>query len=183
VGLRFPEPSLEGREGHLGGLPLLTKEEVMTYYVKMLGSTDMPMPNHPWGERNDVEDEVRFPPRPAPIAITPGDELVYYAVGGYKRVFATARVESPPRLSDIHPNPVVAKRWPYAAKVSVRPSTRLEYVSSGPELSQISPALQDQVGHGVSHFEIGQAEFDRAVQLLQRAKSDEARKLKTGWRP
>lgn len=106
-----------------------------------------------------------------------------YAVGGYKRVFATARVESAPKLSDVHPNPVVAKRWPYAAKVSLRPTTKLEYVSSGPELADIAPALQEKVGHGVSHFEIGRAEFDRAVQLLQRAKADETRKLKTGWRP
>lgn len=155
----------------------------MTYYVKMLGSSDMPMPNHPWGARNDAEDEVRFPPRPAPAGISPGDELVYYAVGGYKRVFATARVETAPKLSDVHPNRVVAKRWPYAAKVSLRPTTKLEYVSSGPELTDVAPGLQDQVGHGVSHFEIGRAEFERAVQLLQRAKAEETRKLKTGWRP
>jgi hypothetical protein len=155
----------------------------MTYYVKLLGSTDMPMPNHPWGPRNDLEDEVRFPPRPAPVEITPGDELVYYAVGGYKRVFATARVDAAPKLSDVHQNPDVAKRWPYAAKVSLRPNTKLEYVSSGPELGEIAPALQKKVGHGVSYFEIGRAEFDRAVHLLQRAKEDEAQRLKSGWRP
>jgi hypothetical protein len=155
----------------------------MTYYVKLLGSTDMPMSNHPWGVRNDVEDEVRFPARPAPTEISSGDELVYYAVGGYKRVFATARVEAAPKLSDVHPNPVVAKRWPYAAKVALRPSTKLEYVSSGPELSEIGPGLQEHVGHGVSHFEIGRAEFECAIRLLERARVEEARKLKTGWRP
>jgi len=149
----------------------------------MLGSTDMPMPNRPWGRNNDPEDIVRFPPRPVPVGIGPGDELVYYAVGGYKRVFATARVESKPVLGNIPPNDPIAKRWPYIAKVSLRPSTKLEYVSSGPELSDIAPALQDSVGHGVSHFEIGHAEFHRALQLLQRAKSEEDRKLKTGWRP
>jgi hypothetical protein len=67
--------------------------------------------------------------------------------------------------------------------VSLRPSTKLEYVSSGPELADIAPALQEEVRHGVSHFEIGRLEFERAVQLLQRAKAEEARKLKTGWRP
>jgi hypothetical protein len=70
----------------------------MTYFVKLLGSTDMPMPNHPWGHRNDAEDEVRFPAKPAPVEISPGDGLVYYAVGGYKRVFATARIEGAPKL-------------------------------------------------------------------------------------
>jgi hypothetical protein len=155
----------------------------MAYYVKLLGSTDMPMPNHPWGARNDVEDEVRFPARPVPSEIAPGDRLICYAVGGYRRIFATARVEKPPKLSDAHPNPVVARRWPYAATVSLRPSTKLEYVSSGPELSEVAPGLQQQIRQGVSHFEVGKPEFDKAVQLLQRAKADETRKLKGGWRP
>ncbi len=155
----------------------------MSYFVKLLGASDMPMPNHPWGSRGDAENEVRFPARPAPTDIAPGDELVYYAVGGYKRVFATARVESAPQLSDVHPNRVIAKRWPYAARVALRPSTKLEYVSSGPELAAIAPELQARVGHGVSHFEIGRAEFERAVQLLQRAKAEETRKMRAGWHP
>jgi hypothetical protein len=155
----------------------------MAYFVKMLGASDMPMPNHPWGRNNDPEDIVRFPSRPKPTDIAAGDELLYYAVGGYKRVFATARVESAPVLGDIPPNDPIAKRWPYVAGVSLRPSTRLEYVSSGPLLAEIAPALQQNVGHGVSHFEIGRAAFDRAIQLLQRAKADEDRKLRTGWRP
>jgi hypothetical protein len=154
----------------------------MAYYVKMLGSADMPMPNDPWGRRNDAEDEVRFPAKPAPIKISPGDELVYYAVGGYKRVFATARIDAAPRLTAA-PKTVIEKRWPYVAKVSLRPGTKLQYVSSGPELAQIGPGLQAQVGHGVSHFEIGRAEFERAVKLLQLAQTEEAKRLKKGWTP
>ena len=141
----------------------------MAYFVKMLGSTDMPMPNHPWGHRNDAEDEVRFPAKPAPVEISAGDELVYYAVGGYKRVFAHGANRGCSELTAA-PKTVIEKRWPYVAKVSLRPSTKLQYVSSGPELAQIGPGLQDQVGHGVSHFEIGRAEFERAVKLLQLAK-------------
>jgi hypothetical protein len=154
----------------------------LAYYVKMLGSTDMPMPNHPWGHRNDAEDEVRFPAKPAPVEISPGDELVYYAVGGYKRVFATARIDGPPKLTAA-PKTVIEKRWPYVAKASLRPSTKLQYVSSGPELAQIGPGLQEQVGHGVSHFEIGRVEFERAVKLLQMAIAEETKKLKKGWTP
>ena len=56
-------------------------------------------------------------------------------------------------------------------------------MSSGPELAQIGPGLQDQVGHGVSHFEIGRAEFERAVKLLQMAQVEEAKKRKKGWSP
>jgi hypothetical protein len=155
----------------------------MAYYVKLLGSSDMPMPNHPWGPSRDPGEGVRFPAQPKPTEIAVGDELVYYAVGGYKRIYATARVESKAVINDVHPNPVIAKRWPYEAKVSLRPSTKLEYVSSGPELNDVSPGLQARVQHGVSHFEIGRPEFDRAVQLLQRAQAEEQRRLKTGWRP
>jgi hypothetical protein len=155
----------------------------VTYFVKMLGSTDMPMPNHAWTRRSEIDHEVRFPAKPPPKDVAPGDELVYYAVGGYKRVFATARVETVPELNDIHPNPVVAKRWPYAAEVSLDPSTKLQYVSSGPALSAIGRDLQEQVRHGVSHFEIGRPEFERAIQLLRQAKTAEDRKLKSGWRP
>ena len=154
----------------------------MAFYVKMLGSSDMPMSNHPWGHRNDAEGEVRFPRKPAPVGISAGDELVYYGVGGYERVFATARIEGAPKLTAA-PKTVIENRWPYVAKVSLRPSTKLQYVSSGPELAQIGPGLQDQVGHGVSHFEIGRAEFERVVKLLQMAQVDEAKKLKKGWSP
>ena len=155
----------------------------MSYFVKLLGSTDMPMANDTWGTRGDLDDQVRFAGRPKPDDVAVGDELVYYAVGGYKRVFATARVESAPEESDDHPNPVVAKRWPYASTVAVRPSTKLRYVSSGPELNDISPGLLGNVGHGVGYFPISREQFERAVQLLQRAKAEEDRKVKTGWKP
>jgi len=154
----------------------------VSYFVKMLGSTDMPMPNDAWGTRGDIEEQVRFAPQPKPTDVVPGDELVYYAVGGYKRVFAKARVESTPELNSFHPNPAIAKRWPYASKIAVRPSTKLKYVSSGPELSAISPGLQSKVAKGVGYFEISRDDFERAVQLLQRAKSEEDRKLRTGWK-
>jgi hypothetical protein len=155
----------------------------MAYYVKLLGAHDRPMPNDAWGPGGvEPEDEVRFPPKPPPTNVAPGDELVYYAVGGYKRLFGSVRVETAPTLVDHH-NPIVQKRWPYLAKVAVRPSTRLRYVSSGPELKAIDPSLQDEIDQGVSHFEIGRAEFNRAVQVLQRAQIEEAQRLKAGWRP
>jgi hypothetical protein len=154
----------------------------VTYFVKMLGATDMPMRNHPWPER-EINEEVRFPPKPAPKDVTKGDVLVYYAVGGYKRIFAVAHVEGQPVLNDRHENPVIARRYPYAAPVSLRPDVKLEYVSSGPELSEVGRDLQSKVQHGVSHFEIGKPEFDRALELLRKAKTEETRKLKTGWTP
>jgi hypothetical protein len=152
----------------------------MTYYVKLLGSKDMPMPDDWWwGGRDDLDDEVRFP-KPLPKEITPGDELVYYAVGGFKSIFATARVKTVPELRPRHPNPLIAKKWPFASDAELDPSTKLRYVSSGPFLASVSPALQDKIGHGVSHFEIGRPEFDRAVRLLRQAKIQENQKPKKG---
>ena len=148
----------------------------MTYYVKLLG--DGAMPDRPWTRAHPPDATVRFPSSPAPSEIRPGDELVYYAVGGSKRIFATARVESAPVLGDIPPNDRIAKKWPYVVEVSLRPSTKLEYVSSGPLLSDVDHALQEKVRHGVSHFEIGREQFRRAMQLLERAKTDESRRLR-----
>ena len=38
----------------------------MSYFVKLLGSTDMPMANDAWGTRGDLDDQVRFAARPKP---------------------------------------------------------------------------------------------------------------------
>jgi hypothetical protein len=154
----------------------------VTYYVKLLGASDLPMPNDWWGNRHDLEEEVRFP-APEPKEITPGDELIFYAVGGFKRIFAGARVKSRPELRELHANPVIAKRWPFAVDADLNPSARVRFVSSGPELAAVGAGLQGQIGHGVSHFEIGWPEFERAIQLLRKAHYDEEQKLKTGWRP
>jgi hypothetical protein len=150
--------------------------------VKLVGSTEWPMPDDAWGIRGDLDEEIRFP-RPDPTDVVPGDALLYYAVGGTKHVFATARVESKPVINDVHPLPGVAKKWPYAAKTLVDPSTKLKYVSSGFELDAIEPGLQANVGHGVSHFPIRPDLFNKAEQMLRRAQRDENSKLAKGWKP
>jgi len=135
------------------------------------------MPDDWWGAgRDELDDEVRFP-KPLPKEITPGDELVYYAVGGFKRIFATARVTTAPVLRPEHANPVIAKKWPFASDAELDPSTRMRRVSNGPLLADVSPALQEKIGHGVSHFEIGRPEFERAVKLLRQAQIKENQKI------
>jgi hypothetical protein len=123
----------------------------VTYFVKLLGASDMPMRDHPWPER-EINEEVRFPPKPPPKDVTKGDVLVYYAVGGFRRIFAVARIDGPPILNPRHENPVIAKRYPYAAPVSLQPDVKLEYVSSGPELKDVGRDLQSKIGQGVSSF-------------------------------
>jgi hypothetical protein len=67
-------------------------------------------------------------------------------------------------------NPEVVRRRLYAEPISLRPETKLSRVSNGPLLSDVGPGLQQQIGHGVSHFEIGRPEFERALSLLRKAK-------------
>jgi hypothetical protein len=40
----------------------------------------------------------------------------------------------------------------------------------------MGPGLQEQIGHGVSHFEIGQSEFTKAIRLLERARQTALRR-------
>ena len=83
-------------------------------------------------------------------------------------------------MNPVHSIPVVAKKWPYAAPIAIRPSTQLQRVSSGPELSQVGSGLQEKIHHGVSYFEVGAAEFERAVSLPQQAKAIEDSKIRQG---
>lgn len=154
----------------------------MSYFVKLLGSTDWPMPIDPWDRDPEMHTEVRFP-KPQPTDVHKGDELVYYAVGGFKCIFGASRVEEPPVLNPTHSNPEVARRWPYAAPVWIRDDAKLKYLTFGPQLNEVTPGLQSNIRQGVSHFEIGRAEFDRAISLLHKAKFQEETKIKGGWRP
>jgi hypothetical protein len=49
-------------------------------------------------------------------------------------------------------------------------------LSLAPRLETVGPALQARIGHGVSHFEIGQPEFMKAIRLLERARQDALRR-------
>jgi hypothetical protein len=144
----------------------------MTYFVKLLGSHDWPMPDDPWGRDAEMHREVRFPGKPPPTDVTRGDEFIYYAVGGTKCIFGASRAEGDPVLNPTHSNPEVARRWPYAAPILLRKSACVPRLSVAPLLASVAPGLQDNVGQGVSHFEIGHSEFTKALRLLERAKHE-----------
>jgi hypothetical protein len=75
----------------------------MSYFLKLLGLAESPLPEIWWVERPEIVTGVFFSSRPK--LIRPGDRLIYYAVGGSKRVVAEAEVtgeasrdfESPPQ--------------------------------------------------------------------------------------
>src|SRR4051794_25392317 len=127
-----------------------------------------------------MHTEVRFPSKPPPTDVTRGDELIYYAVGGTKCIFGASRVEEDPVLNPLHSNREVARRWPYAAPIELRKSACVPRLSAAPLLASVAPNLQDSVGQGVSHFEIGHSEFTKALRLLERAKLNATRRGFTG---
>ena len=75
-----------------------------------------------------------------------------------------------------HSNPDVARRWPYAAPVELRKSACVPRLSGAPLLELVAHGLQDNIGHGVSHFEIGHSEFVTAIRLLERAKQEASKR-------
>jgi hypothetical protein len=109
----------------------------------------------PLAGRLDLDDEVRFPPRAGPEQDRTRRRTRLLRARRFKRIFASFRVMSVSELRQRHPNPTFAKRWPYAVDAQLDPSTRLRYVSSGPELASVGHGLQERIAHGVSHFEIG----------------------------
>jgi hypothetical protein len=54
-------------------------------YVKMIGASDLPLSNTPFVDIPSLERLVCFPRDQFPTEISKGDELLYYAVGGYKK--------------------------------------------------------------------------------------------------
>lgn len=151
----------------------------MTYFVKLLGSTEWPMPDDPWDRDPQMHTEVRFPAPLSPL-VTRGDELIYYAVGGTKCIFGASRLEGDPVLNPTHSNPDVARKWPYAAPAELRKSACVPRLTGAPLLALVAPDLQDNIGHGVSHFEIGHSEFTTAIRLLERAKQEANRRGLSG---
>jgi len=62
----------------------------MRYFLKLLGLRKNGLPEIWWDVRTELKDGVFFSSKPRKISI--GDRLIYYAVGGSKRVVAEAEV-------------------------------------------------------------------------------------------
>ncbi len=124
---------------------------------------------------------MRFPRDQFPHDMKKGDELLYYAVGGDKKLFAQVRLTGDPER-DVPtgdpergiPNSEVFRRWPHAATVDLGP--HVDYVEFGPDLWDINPRLMEEIHQGVSHFPIGSSDFDKAVRLINRGKLEQARR-------
>lgn len=144
----------------------------MACFLKMIGASDLPLPNDPFVARPELRTQVRFPRDQFPAEMKAGDELLYYAVGGYKKVFAVARLEAAPQRDVPVGDSNIFKRWPHAAPITLGP--HLEYVEFAPDLTLVDRGLQERIHQGVSHFPISSAQYSRALSLIQAARQASA---------
>lgn len=135
----------------------------------MIGASDYPLL-----EGVDVfdtggaeRDFVRFPARQFPKQWTGDERLIYYAVGGTKKIFAAAQLTGAPVQ-----NPAQrGERWPHTAPVSLDPSTVVRDLRYAPELIKVDLALLEQVGKDVSwRIQMTRRQYDTACALLRSAR-------------
>lgn len=123
------------------------------FWLKLIGSTENP-------RRTPYErDYVNFPTKPS--GITLGDWLLLYAVGGLKRVFATAEVTSEVLASD-------EQRWPY--RLNVRYEVNVAPVD-GIHIEKLGSAGRDllaPIRRGKSYFRITPELYQLAPAELRR---------------
>lgn len=149
----------------------------------MIGASDLPLHNDPFVQIPSLARLMRFPRDQFPRDMEKGDELLYYAVGGYKKLFAQVRLTGDPQR-DVPtgdpergiPSGEIFRRLPHAATVDLRPHG--DYVEFGPDLSDVNPRLMDEIHQGVSHFPISSSDFDKAVRLINKSKLVQAKRTR-----
>jgi hypothetical protein len=103
-----------------------------------------------------------------------GDEMLLYAVGGYKKIFASARTMADPERDVLGASAAVFKRWPHAVQIELGP--HINHVEYGPDLTDIRPGLGGEIRQGVSHFPISPSDYEAGVRLIRKAAEVERRK-------
>src|SRR5207237_1231555 len=126
------------------------------YWLKMIGMTESPL-------TGTYEREwVDFAKNKRPRHIHPGDQLVLYACGGSKRVFALAKV-----TSEVHPANYM-DRFPY--RVDIEYELNLP-VSHGVHINEISTIERDLARSllRASYLELRPEEYEQAATKLRHA--------------
>lgn len=142
--------------------------------MKLVGSSDLPLPNDPFIAIPSLRETIRFPRDQFPRDMARGDEMLLYAVGGYKKIFASARATADPARDVPGASATVLKRWPHAVQIELGP--HINYVEYGPDLTDISRRLASEIRQGVSHFPISPSEYQLGVRLIRKAMDVERRK-------
>jgi hypothetical protein len=138
------------------------------FFLKMIGASDYPL-----HEDQDVfdtggaeRDVVRFPTRQFPKQWTGDERLIYYAVGGTKKIFAAAQLTGPPVENVAQPG----ERRPHTAPVKFDPTTVVRDLRFAPELVKLDLDLRDQIAKDVSWIQMTGQQFDAACALLRAAR-------------
>jgi hypothetical protein len=148
---------------------------VANAWLKMIGSSDWGVPQHPWRDIDGLDERTRFPRDQFPGGVIGrGDLLVLYAVGGWKSIFGIVEVDGEPERDVPGDGPEVARRWPHAVKV-IRTPDYIEDLANAPSLFVISRRLADEIHQGVSHIRMTVAELDVARAAIRRARVTEGR--------
>jgi hypothetical protein len=146
----------------------------LAYWVKMVGSSDLPLPNDPFISIPSLREMIRFPRDQFPRDMARGDEMLLYAVGGYKKIFASARTTADPERDVPGASATVFKRWPHTVQIELGP--HINHVEYGPDLTDIRPDLGGEIRQGVSHFPISLSDYEAGVRLIRKAIEVERRK-------
>lgn len=135
-------------------------------FVKMIGASDYPLL-----EGVDIFDSggaeidiVRFPTRQFPRQWTGDEQLIYYAVGGTRKIFAAARLTGAP----VEGVAQQGERWPHTAPARIDPSTIIRDLRFAPELAEVDIDLRDAVGKDVSWIPMTTSQFEQACALLRK---------------
>lgn len=131
------------------------------------------------GEADRSErSSVRFPRDQFPEELKKGDGVLYYAVGGLKKIFAAAHLTEAPRREVPGVSAAIFKRYSHAAAVKLGP--HVDYVEFGPALAAIDVRLQREIHQGVSHFPISNDQFESGVRLIIAARDAHRHARPTG---
>jgi hypothetical protein len=145
----------------------------VSYWLKMIGAADFKLEERPFEAGNEREletDVVRFPRGKVPRELSPGDQLIYYAVV-YQRVFAVAQLDGEVEPDVFDPNPEVRRRWPDAAPIHI--TGRIDDLRNAPYLANVSLSLQDQIHQGVTILPMGAPEFQKGETAIRKARAQE----------
>jgi hypothetical protein len=128
----------------------------MTYWLKMIGSSDTHWPKDKRYDRGHIGFRGR-----KPSGVHPGDRMILYAVGS-KRLFAVVDVVSDWKTND-------EAGWPYRVDIQWPAVVNLA-PSDGVDANDVSADLTKRVRRR-SHTRLSHKEFELAAQKLRDASS------------
>lgn len=139
-------------------------------WLKLVGSTENPVPNHWEVDRRDLLTEIRFPWNKPPSDIWAPGTLILYAVGS-GALIAVQSVDGPPQLLPRRGAPGSPEhRWPH--KLAVKTELVCSPVDEAPTLRDAAPDIADHYRkrfRNGSHWKLENDELDRLRAIVSAA--------------